>query len=264
MPKNEASPKNMFSFASFVNFLSENFVLIVIALAFLLGGFLLGSIWTENKMLKSGTKAGAPAAAVAAPTAGGAVAARDLSIPGLVAKGKEVGVKEADLQKCIDSGEMADKVAADQTAGSNGGITGTPGTVIFVNGKPAEVIPGALPYAQVKALIDNYVNGGAIDPTKSAAVANIPAVVDADHYRGSKSANIVLVEYSDYECPFCEKFHPTMTQVMDEYGDKVGWVLRNFPLSFHPSAQKAAEAAECVASLAGNDTFWEYSDALFN
>ena len=259
MPKKDPELKSPFSFESFLNFISENFVLILIALSFLLGGFLLGSLYKENKMLKGGSAVGAPLA----PSAEAPEGARDLSIAALVARGKKVGVNEEKLQKCIDNGDMIGKVSADLEGGKAGGITGTPGTVIIVNGTPAELIPGALPYEQVKTLIDNYLNGAEIDANKAASVANLPAVTDSDHYNGAKGAKIVLVEYSDYECPFCQKFHPTMNQVMKEYGNDVGWVLRNFPLSFHKDAQKASEAAECVASLEGNEVFWDYANALF-
>ena len=95
------------------------------------------------------------------------------------------------------------------------------------------------------------------------ALKNIPEVTDQDHIRGNKDAKVVLIEYSDYQCPYCNKFHPTMKEVMDNYGDQVAWVYRHFPLSFHPYAQILGEASECVASYAGNDEFWNFSDDVY-
>ncbi len=90
------------------------------------------------------------------------------------------------------------------------------------------------------------------------------AVTDADYSRGNKNAKVVLVEFSDYECPYCKQFHPTMKDnVLKDYGDKVRWVYRQFPLSFHQNAEKEAEAGLCVGKLGGNDKFWEFSDKIF-
>ncbi|MDQ5950778.1 MAG: hypothetical protein QG639_54 [Patescibacteria group bacterium] len=99
-------------------------------------------------------------------------------------------------------------------------------------------------------------------PTKE-QLASIPAVSAEDHIRGNANAKVVMVEYSDYECPFCGRFHPTMATLKEEFGDDVAWVYRHYPLPFHPNAQKAAEASECVAQQGGNEAFWTYSDTVF-
>lgn len=92
----------------------------------------------------------------------------------------------------------------------------------------------------------------------------IPTVTNKDHIRGNINAKVILVEYSDLECPFCKKFDPTMKQILKEYGDKVAWVYRHYPLPFHENAQKEAEASECAAELGGNITFWNYIDAILD
>lgn len=93
------------------------------------------------------------------------------------------------------------------------------------------------------------------------------AISKDDHIRGNPDAPVMIVEYSDFECPFCKRFHPTMQQVMDEYGKdgKVAWVYRHFPLDqLHPvKARKEAVASECAAELGGNDAFWKYADRFF-
>lgn len=94
--------------------------------------------------------------------------------------------------------------------------------------------------------------------------AKLEEVNSKDHVRGNKNAEVFLIEYSDYECPFCSRFHPTAQQVVDEYQGKVAWVYRHFPLDqIHPKARPAAEASECVAELGGEDAFWSFTDKIF-
>ncbi len=100
-------------------------------------------------------------------------------------------------------------------------------------------------------------------PTPAAVAGTVVAPNESDVVRGSASAKISLIEYSDFECPFCANFHPTAQQAVDEYDGQVNWVYRHYPLSFHLGAQKKAEASNCVAKLAGNDAFWSFADSLF-
>lgn len=126
---------------------------------------------------------------------------------------------------------------------------------IYKNGGgPVAAAPAAAPAAAAPA--------GDTGPTKD-QLAKMPALTNKEHVIGGKNPQVTLVEYSDFECPFCAQFHPTIRQVLQDYGDKVQVVYRTYPLPFHPNAQKAAEAGECITKLGGNDAFWKYEDAIF-
>ncbi len=102
---------------------------------------------------------------------------------------------------------------------------------------------------------------GKLTAEQAAAVA---PVSDKDHVRGSSDAKVYLIEYSDLECPFCEQFHTTAQQAVDDYAGEVAWVYRHFPLDqIHPNARSAAEAAECAFQSAGDDGFWKFVDVAF-
>lgn len=76
----------------------------------------------------------------------------------------------------------------------------------------------------------------------------------------------MIVEYSDFDCEYCKDFHNTLHQVIANAGanGKVAWVFREFPLTeIHPNALPHARAAECIAKVVGNDTFWKFANALF-
>lgn len=139
-------------------------------------------------------------------------------------------------------------------------------------------LPISIVVAGVLISLSIYGTGGIkIVNNPSGAVANLPSAEEereinikpasnTDRIIGKTDAEVVIISYTDYECPFCKKFHETMVQIMDEYraGGKVAWVYRYFPLDMlHTKARKEAEAAECAYQLGGNVKFWEYVNKIF-
>jgi protein-disulfide isomerase len=92
----------------------------------------------------------------------------------------------------------------------------------------------------------------------------MPPTADVDtakaYVRGSQNAPVVLVEFADYECPYCQKVNPQIQQLKKEYGDNLTVIYKDFPLPMHHSAEKAAEASRCAGE---QGKFWEYHDVLF-
>ncbi len=128
--------------------------------------------------------------------------------------------------------------------------------------------------AQINAGIERFIakqraaQAAASAREKQRAVAlakNIrPVSPQRDHIYGNPNAEVSLIEYSDFECPFCKRFHVTAKEVVDSYDGRVNWVYRHFPLAFHnPGAQKQAEASECAGALGGNEAFWRYADKIY-
>jgi protein-disulfide isomerase len=132
-------------------------------------------------------------------------------------------------------------------------------------------VPLAIIVAGALIAVALYFSGNKTPSTE----VQLPAAVTAegmravdgnDHILGNPNAELVIVEYSDTECPFCKQFHNTMKQVMDSYGKDgdVAWVYRHFPIDqLHSKARKEAEATECAFEQGGNDKFWAYTNALY-
>lgn len=132
------------------------------------------------------------------------------------------------------------------------------GAILFSNsgGSPAAIVDSGTN----RPSNTNGTNG------TSPSLDNIRDIDSGDHIRGNPEAPVKIIEYSDFECPFCKRFHVTMQQVMDEYGadGQVAWVYRQFPLEqLHSKARREAEASECAAELGGNTAFWAYADKIF-
>ncbi len=102
-------------------------------------------------------------------------------------------------------------------------------------------------------------------PTDGSVEIAINPVDENDWIQGNIDAKVVLVEYSDTECPFCQRLHETMNELVSEYDSSdLAWVYRHLPLTqLHSKAGIEAVALECAGELGGNDGFWNYTNQLY-
>ena len=135
---------------------------------------------------------------------------------------------------------------------------------------------GEVDFEQIKPRVKSYMKRKAEGDARTAFVAGLRAQAGVkvflqpmrfdvtfdkdDPIYGSPDAPVIIVEFSDFQCPYCSRVNPTMEQIKTTYGDKIAIVFRDFPLPMHKEAPKAGEAAQCA-----NDQgkFWEYHDKLF-
>ena len=199
-----------------------------------------------------------------------------LSLPNLKKYAKELGLNTGKFNKCLDSGEKKTLVEKDTAYGSSLGVQGTPG--FFINGK---FLGGAFPFSSFKEIIDKELDGtsSSICTDYSAQLQEVCTTTAKDPNRvsfdpvakeidvkgmtaeGPENAKVTIVEFSDFECPFCVRAYPTVKQILSEYKNYVRFYYKQFPLNnIHPNAQKAAEASLCAAD---QGKFWEWHDKIF-
>ena len=130
------------------------------------------------------------------------------------------------------------------------------------NGAKSRLIKRFLLWALVLAgtagLIFGMVKLGGSEPEQSAILIN--AVSPSDWTKGNKEAKVVLVEYSDFQCPACADYQPLFKKLSEEFGDKITFAYRHFPLRQHQNARLAAYAAEAAGR---QNKFWEMHDLIF-
>jgi protein-disulfide isomerase len=137
---------------------------------------------------------------------------------------------------------------------------------------------GGVPDANLRAQIKTYLQNQLLNARReqflqtlrvqAKVVVNLPppsfrikVATDGEPFRGSATAPVTIVEFSDFHCPFCGKVQTTLTQVLARYGEKVRLVYHHFPIDqLHPQARKAAEAAMCANE---QGKFWAYHDQLY-
>lgn len=164
---------------------------------------------------------------------------------------------------CVASRETRAKVEADAAEGARRGVSGTP--TFFINGQR---LVGAQPLEAFTEAIEQALSGNVMaQPTPQIFPTPTPARIapaEAALALGSPEAPVVLVEFSDYQCPFCARhFAQTWPQIKANFVDtgRVRYMFKDFPLSnIHPQAQKAHEAARCAGE---QDAYWEMHALLF-
>jgi protein-disulfide isomerase len=198
------------------------------------------------------------------------------------------GVDKAKFKASYDKQEYAAKIDADMAVGKAGGVSGTPAS--FINGV---FLSGAQPVDKFSAIIDEqlqaaqqavaagtkadkvYVKLAAENKAKAPppptrdeepkaddkTVWKVPA--GSSPMRGPATALVTIIQFSDFQCPFCSKVEPTMDKVVETYGDKVRVVWKNNPLPFHPLAEPAAELTIEAQKQKGDKGFWEAHAKLF-
>lgn len=103
-------------------------------------------------------------------------------------------------------------------------------------------------------------------PKDNGEVPAVAQILEDDYILGDPNADVVIIEYSDIECPYCKNFHNTTKRLMEDYGadGKLALIFRHFPLDqLHNNARKEAIAVECAGELGGSEAFWAYLNAIF-
>ena len=176
---------------------------------------------------------------------------------------KELGLDEVGFAECLDSRATRSQVEADAAEGNARGVRGTP--TFFINGQP---LVGAQPYAAIAQAIDAALAGESPSVTEPVTPATAPtpaSIAGAGNAMmlGSPAAPVTIVEFSDYQCPFCAGYaQQTFPRLKAEFVDtgRVQYVFKDFPLPNHQQAPKAHEAARCAGE---QGAYWEMHDQLF-
>lgn len=244
-----------------------NLFVLVLGLLLLIATFFVGRLSSQVEMLKDGDKNVAGVQTDDAEAVNPAGVAIDEA--SLVALADQVGLNMDDFDSCMSENKYEQKVLDDFDYGTNLGVSGTPtffvGSVMIVGAQPQDAFEVIIDYElaggdwknpgeSVAYLVDGDFNNGEIDLIEEEIKRGVGYV------QGNSEAKIKMVEFSDFECPFCQRAQATIKAIQEKYGDDLSLEYRHYPLSFHPNAQKASEASECAGE---QGKFWEMHDAIF-
>lgn len=226
----------------------------VMVVLLIVASFFLGRLSLEVSNLKGGK--GTPSKTITETNE--AQPESKLEVNNLKALAKGLGVDSGKFDSCLDNGTHAKKVNDEMAEGQNLGVSGTPS--FFINGI---MLVGAQPQTTFEAVIEAELkNGSGAEEAKKLGEDGVrkKIVYGNGYVKGAKDAKIKIMEFTDFECPFCERAFPTVEALMKKYEGKISLEYRSYPLPFHPLAQKAAEAALCAGD---QGKFWEMHDSMF-
>lgn len=225
----------------------------VLVLLLVVASFFVGRLSSKVSQLESNT--GGTDKAAATPT----TTVSKISVANLKVMAKGFGLDTTKFNKCLDDGTMASKVSAESKEGQSFGVSGTPS--FLINGL---LVVGSLPQADFEKVIDAEIKNGSgavvASQVTGEKVTRQKTTSGTGYIKGSVNAAVKIIEYTDFECPYCNMAFPTIEALLAKYGDKISLEYRSFPLSFHADAQKAAEAALCAGE---QGKFWEMHDKMF-
>jgi protein-disulfide isomerase len=192
----------------------------------------------------------------------------------LTAYAGELGLDAAKFDECFKSNRHAARIKADMELAVKVTARGTPN--IFINGRKVQ---GAKPIEEFKEIIDDELKKAEALIAKGIAAADVYAEtikngkvfepleekvnefnLEASAKKGSATAKIQIVEFSDFQCPFCSRVTEPLNKLKEKYGDDIVIAFKHFPLDFHKEARPASHGSMCA-----NDQgkFWEYHDKVF-
>ena len=180
-----------------------------------------------------------------------------LAADALKARARTLGLDGAKFDECLDSKKYAEQVASDLEEGRKHGVAGTP--ALFINGRFLGGNQTAEDIADV--VLDELRRSGRSIEARRLNPIRLEVASDGFPAKGPADAPVTIVEFADFQCPYCKQILGPLEEVIKNYGDRVRFVYRQFPIAaLHAEAPKAAEASLC-ASAQGK--FWEMHDAMF-
>lgn len=184
----------------------------------------------------------------------------------LMSVAKKIGINKNKFAACLDNGTFTQKITDDVQLAQKSGVSGTPTFFIIkrtfgandtITSEKQFMILGARDQATFeKSIADGK------SPIDQPAQPKGEKIVlsETDHWQGPKNAEVVIVEYSDMDCPFCKRAKPILDQLLKD-NPEYAFVYRHSPIaSLHPFAEYKAAGAECAAQLGGDEAFWKYRD----